>query len=182
MSQQAAVIFECLIQRKGGSDIDMGDGKIINFRPNQKGQHVAIVSDMNHVQRLNNIPDAYKMLGIVAADAAAASAQTLNAGAAPASAALATTTATVAPVTAAQTAPVLETEPQAEEKPVANSDALDLPQPDLPDGAYSAAAEAKIREIFKVELGRTAPPKSKPETMIAQINGARAERNKGGAA
>lgn len=177
MSETSA-IMECLIRRAGGSDVDMGDGTILAFRPNKEGLHVTIVEQMKHVTRLLQIdPPAYKLVTLVQPAAAPVSPPVV--GVAPVQA----ETAAVVPPTPVAPVPTPEPEkaPAPVIQPAPQDDSLVLPTPDA-DGVFTDEQVAKLREIFKIELGRVAPPKSKPETMVAQIVGARDERNKGGAA
>jgi len=51
--------IECLIRRKGGTDVTLGD-TTIKFRPvEQGGAHIAKVDDKAHIGKLLAIPEAY---------------------------------------------------------------------------------------------------------------------------
>lgn len=149
----ASAVFECKIKRPGGSFVDMGDGTTYHFSPDYGGRHVAVIDSMEHITKFMQIPD-YALLNLVPATS-------------------------TAPDTKTEQAPVMLEKPPVTVAPEKDEDGTAL-QDDLPtadsDGNYSEADEAAIRAIFKAELGRVAPPKSKPETMVAQIIAAREAR------
>lgn len=50
---------ECKLKRDGGTKIDL-DGVEYHFKPLKDGAHVAEVTDEAHLERLQQIPEAYK--------------------------------------------------------------------------------------------------------------------------
>lgn len=145
-----SAVIECKVKRPGGSLICMSDGTEYRFSTDTIGRHVCVIDNMDHITRFMQIPD-YALLQLVPSAAAPV--------------------ANTAPV-----APVLLSEPLPELAEKATGAArTEIPAADA-DGNYSDEAEAAIRAIFKAELGRVAPPKSKPETMVAQIEAAREAR------
>lgn len=55
--------IECILKRKGGTTIGIGDS-IYTFAPEQAdGPHVAEVANPEHAQRLLGIPEAYRIYG-----------------------------------------------------------------------------------------------------------------------
>jgi hypothetical protein len=53
--------IECLIRRKNGSVVDMGDAMEYHFQPNDLGAHVADVDDETHVATLLAHPEGYRL-------------------------------------------------------------------------------------------------------------------------
>lgn len=177
MSEQPAgsAIIECKIKRPGGSTISMGDGTEYLFSPDNLGRHVAVIDSMAHITRFMQIPD-YTVLQLIASTAPAPA--SVPAQATPI---VATVSKEVGGTSLDQTQTLqsedVGTGSQEGAKTADDVEtSLTLPQPGE-DGAYSADAETTIRGIFKIELGRVAPPKSKPETMVAQILAAREARS-----
>lgn len=160
MSEPTAVLIESIIKRPGGSSIDMGD-VTYHFRPDEAGRHVAIVSNPDHISRLLQITEGFLLLST--APVAPAPAPAVPVGITAGSVTQAPSApqappATVAPPTTAPAAPSAEQHGDAPQKPL------------------DQMTDEEIRAVFKAELGRVAPPKSKIETMIAQIEAIRAER------
>jgi len=62
-----------------GSNIDMGDGTIIPFREDENGDHVAMVSNPKHLQRLLSIVEGYEIHAMPEPVAAPADATDLSA-------------------------------------------------------------------------------------------------------
>ena len=60
MSQTTTI--ECVIKRKGGTTIDMGDGMEYDFQPNSSGAHVCEIDDPAHIKTLLTI-DCYQIYG-----------------------------------------------------------------------------------------------------------------------
>lgn len=54
-----AMLIRCLQKRKGGSNITMADNTVIAFRPDENDDHVALVKDPAHIQRLLSITEGY---------------------------------------------------------------------------------------------------------------------------
>lgn len=50
---------ECKLKREGGTKIDI-DGTEYHFKPQADGAHVAEITDEAHLERLQQIPEAYK--------------------------------------------------------------------------------------------------------------------------
>lgn len=149
-----------------GSNIDMGDGTTIAFREDDNGDHVAMVSNPKHIQRLLSITEGYEIHRMPAQpqDTMASQAAMMDVGApprpetaAPPSPPAPTQTVPPAPVQAAQ-APA---EPQAEPPAVV--------------GDLAALNEEEIRAVFERELKRKPHHNAKRETMVAQIEAMRAE-------
>lgn len=54
--------IECLIQRKGGTVVTLGEDEIeYHFKPNAHGAHVCEVDDDDHAQRFLSIREAYAL-------------------------------------------------------------------------------------------------------------------------
>ena len=154
ITASGSAVIECKVKRPGGSLISMSDGTEYRFSPDTIGRHVCVIDNMEHITRFMQIPD-YALLQLVpSADAP------------------------VAPAPLHGPAAVLPEQSSDGTGGAEGGSAIDrdeIPAADA-DGTYSAEAEATIRTIFKAELGRVAPPKSKPETMVAQIESAREAR------
>ncbi|WP_444668358.1 hypothetical protein [Cereibacter changlensis] len=178
MSKQAFLI-QCLQARPGGTSLTMADGFEINFRPDDKGRHVAQVDNEAHFARLLSIPEGYKLIGAVTAPV-------IGAPAAP--------PAFVAPaaVTPPPAAPVLPSPPAvsatetilnaaaSHSAPTSPTDTPPVVAPvpdaaDTTDPVLAAMSLDDLKALFGKETGRTAHGKAKPETLIAQIEAHRAE-------
>lgn len=68
----APVLVENLLRRpkEGGTRIDIG-GKEYHFKPTAEGREFCLVTDQAHLARMLSIPEAYVMIGVVQAPAAA---------------------------------------------------------------------------------------------------------------
>lgn len=147
--------IERILRDLNGTVVPMG-GTIYHFKPLwEGGPHVSQVEDEQHQRVFLSIPEGYRPY-----DGAIP-----KAGATP----------VLAPAVKAPNAPA----PQ----PVADPVEPDLDTPahaaattDTPADDLEALDDAALRALFKDEIGRVASPKSKPETMIAQI---RAKRDAG---
>lgn len=162
----STMLIKCLLKRDGGSVVTMKDGATYHFKDDGLGNHVASVSNADHIQRFMQIPEAYAIfsgtagVGLTQAAAAIQAPASEPVVTAPILAAVITGADPVTPDAATETQP----EPHAE------------PQAAPADGALESLSDADLRAVFKAEIGRVAPPKAKPETMIAQIEAIRAER------
>lgn len=153
---QTAVIIESIIKRPDGSKIDFGSA-IYHFAPDDAGRHVATVMDANHIARLLAIPEGFRLLG--------------------ASAAPAPVVAPAAPVgIIQQPAQTQAPEPTPAPQPAPVQEPVQQPAADTVAKPLNQMTDEELRATFKAELGRAAPPKSKTETMIAQIEAMREER------
>ena len=147
------LIIECLLKRKGGSLVTMADGTEYHFAPNLKDRHVAVVANDDHAHRLLSISEGYRLVGAVPQEPSAPQ--------------------------------VVEPEANVEPAPIVS------PAPDLADGnipAPTAPASISglvltddtpietIREVFEAEVGRKPSPRAKAETLIAQIEAVREEK------
>lgn len=147
------MLIRCLLKRKGGSNITMADGKVIAFRPDENDDHIAMVSDPAHIQRLLGIPEGYTIhTGPVEPVKADAAPVALKAPDAPA---------------AKPAADKPEAAPVTEAKPAVAA-TTDL----------AAMASDDLRALFESEVGRKPHPNAKPETLIAQIEAIREENAK----
>lgn len=159
-----AVIIESIIKRKGGSVIPMG-GMTYHFQPDDNDRHVATVTDADHIARFLQIAEGFRLLGTTAIPAAPASAAPVG-----------VTAAAVTP----QASPVSPSEPTAPPEPMAQAaPATEATTPgpaNAGEKPLDQMTDAELRTVFRAELGRPASPKSKIETMIAQIEAVRAER------
>lgn len=54
--------IECLIHRPGGTIIDMIDGTVYHFAPQEDGRHVADVENPEHIQVFLAVPEGYRIL------------------------------------------------------------------------------------------------------------------------
>ena len=156
MSDAAAVLIESLIKRPGGSKIPMGS-VTYHFAPDDLGRHVATVSDTDHIARFLQSAEGFRLLGAVTAPIAPAAPPTPPVG-----------------VVSTQAAPVPGSPESAVVAPAAfvqnHQDATTTEKP------LAEMSDEELRATFKAEIGRAPSPKSKPETMIAQIEAIRAER------
>ena len=147
---QATTVFECILKRPHGTQIDM-NGTAYDFQPDEQGRHVAAVSDPRHVAVLLTIPEGYRMLGIVTGapvkteakpEPVAAPVQEAKQDTAPAPTDEASTPVVAAP-------PGFPAPPTAEEMMAMDADA--------------------VRKIYAVEVGKAAGPRAKQETMVETI-------------
>lgn len=53
-------IIQCLLVRKGGSHVELGDD-VYHFTPNDNGDHVCAVEHDAHISTLLAIPEAYRL-------------------------------------------------------------------------------------------------------------------------
>ena len=161
MSQ--ALIIECLLIRKGGTQVDMGDKTIYHFKDDGTGAHVATISNPLHIGTLLGIKEAYRVYGAAAAEAAVGIAPAATAMIQPAPiAAPAIVAPVIAPTMAIVPAPAPSIDPPTTLNAQLGLDAdMDINQ---------------LRAVFLQEVGREPSAKAKPETMIAQIEAVRAER------
>lgn len=154
--------IERILRDIGGTKPRLGATEY-HFKPLwDDGPHVAFVEDEQHQRVFLSIPEGYRPYDGVIPEAGAAPvlAPVVKAPAAPAPEPVAAPVAAVEP-NAGATAPVERSE----------DDLAAFEDKELTD-----AEDAALRALFKSEIGRAAPPKSKPETMIAQI---RAKREAG---
>jgi hypothetical protein len=63
--------IECILQRKGGTVVEL-PGKTYHFTPQKDGKHVAEVTIEAHIERFLSIPEAYRLLRTLGAEAAVA--------------------------------------------------------------------------------------------------------------
>ena len=153
-----AVLIRSKITRPGGTTVSMQDGTKITFKPDENGDHVAMVTNREHINRLLAIPEGYELHF---ADTPAPAVPVLSAppkavliaDATPVLPAPATTT-TAAPVEPAQAAPIKLPE---------NTADLD------------ALTDEEIKAIYQAEWNKPPHPKAKRETIIAQIEARREE-------
>lgn len=68
--------IKSILQRDGGTHIDMG-GKVYHFVPNDAGDHVAEVSDDDHIERFLSIIEGFEEYGEPAADEGATGIETM---------------------------------------------------------------------------------------------------------
>ena len=152
-----AMLIRCLQKRKGGSDITMNDGKSIVFRPDENDDHVAMVTDPDHIQRLLSITEGFKIH--TSNDASpAANQKAIIAGA-------------VKSIVAGNDISGANLGDQ-------TTSIKDVGQVALPVDATRPLADLndeELRSVFQNELGRVPHHKAKSETMIAQIEAVRAE-------
>lgn len=159
MSDAAAVLIESLIKRPGGSKIPMGS-VTYHFAPDDLGRHVATVSDTDHIARFLQIPEGFRLLGAVTAPTAPAAPPAPPVG-----------------VVSTQAAPVPGSPESAVVAPTAPAPSVqDHQDATTTEKQLAEMSDEELRATFKAEIGRAASPKSKPETMIAQIEAIRAER------
>lgn len=156
----STMLIKCLLRRDGGSVVTMKDGATYHFKDDGLGNHVASVTNPDHIQRFMQIPEAYAIFSGAVDGVGLAQVQPTEAPVvtAPILAAVITGADPVTPDAAAE--PTTETAPQTFGEKV----------------ALDTLSDADLRAVFKAEIGRIAPPKAKPETMIAQIEAIRAER------
>lgn len=160
MSQ--ALIIECLLIRKGGTQVDIGDKTIYHFKDDGNGAHVATISNPEHIGILLGIREAYRVYGAAAVEAPL--------GVAPA----ATATIQPAPIVAPVIAPVAAPAPAIVPTPAPSIDPPTTLNAQL--GLDANMDLDQLRAVFLQEVGREPNARAKPETMIAQIEAVRAER------
>ena len=163
----SAIILQCILLRKGGTTVEMSDNTAYHFKDDGLGNHVAAISNMDHVQTLLGIPEAYRIFSagqtVAPAAAVGATAPVVQAAAVP-----------PAPVVpqAPPTPPVVP--PTTEPKPSTDGDAG---QNVGAQTALDPTADIEtIRAAFRLEVGREPNARAKAETMIAQIEAVREER------
>lgn len=144
----STLLIQCLLLREGGSKITMKDGAIYHFADDGLGNHVASVSNPDHIQCFMQIPEAYR---IFSPDAVAKLDQPKIA---PVGAGIMVSDAAMAPSAPAPT------------------DAA----PAKSGVELSDLSDAELRDVFRAEVGRNPSHKAGTETMIAQIEAIRAER------
>lgn len=147
---QATTVFECILKRPRGTQIDM-NGTTYDFQPDEQGRHVAAVSDPRHVAVLLTIPEGYRMLGIVAGAPVKTEAKPEP---------------TTAPVQDATPEPAPA--PKDEAPAPATSEPSAFPAPPTAEEMMAMDADA-VRKIYAVEVGKAAGPRAKQETMVETI-------------
>lgn len=155
----STMLIKCLLKRDGGSVVTMKDGAAYHFKDDGLGNHVASVSNADHIQRFMQIPEAYAIFSGAAGVGLSAPA-------------------IQAPVPApVVTAPILAAVITGADPVTPDAATETQPEPTLSEfSSLETLTDAELRTVFKSEIGRVAPPKAKPETMIAQIEAIRAER------
>jgi hypothetical protein len=176
MSEAAnAAIIECLIKRPGGSEVEMADGTLYRFQPNSQHQHVAHVGDMDHVATLVGIKEAYRVVQFLAGSVTPGPAVAMPVGA------LAASVPQITTLTASPTfdPPLVTVAVAPQIEPATIAQAQDPAPPALPlpdaDGEYTAEQIEQLKAIFRTEIGRVPSPKTKPETMVIQIEAIRGQ-------
>jgi hypothetical protein len=183
----AVILFQCILHRPGGTDVEMADGVTLHFRPDGQGRHVCPVANPEHIGRLSAIPEAYRMLGMVSADALAAAGLGASAPAPAAPVPLAPPVANTPP--ALVVAPQLEpagAPPVPQEPPVIPPEANTLapvlePKPDAVAGDAVVPVDLSDEqwiEKYTALFGQPPHPNAKLSTIIRKIQ----EREASGAA
>lgn len=147
--------IERLLRDKSGTKVRLGAIEYHFKEAWPDGAHVAPVEDEAHRAVLLSIPEGYREY----------------AGSLP-SPQTSAVAAVIAPVSISHAVPAA---PPAPIKAAGSEMAEQEPQTDQAEDALEAMSDESLRAIFKAELGRVAPPKSKMETMIAQIRAWRDE-------
>lgn len=129
-----------------GSNIDMGDKTTIPFREDENGDHVAMVSNPRHIQRLLSITEGFEIH--VANEPTAESV---------------TVTPAQAPETVPEMIAAVTTPPPSH------------PAPEAAGGTLEEQSDDQIRAVYEAELQRKPHHNAKRETMLAQIEATRAE-------
>lgn len=153
-----AMLIQCKLKRPGGTTVKMADGTNISFQPDENGDHVAFVSNPDHIQRLLSITEGYQIHSLPAPFAPEV---VLGAKA--------------GPTHVSDPEPVPQDEPVGPPPPTQDEP---TPASPAPGTALDEMTDDAIRSIFEAELGRKPHHNSKRETMIAQIEAFRAEANK----
>lgn len=146
-----AMLIRCKLKRPGGTEVKMADGRLIHFRPDENGDHVALVSDPDHIQRLLSITEGYQI-------------HAMNAPAVP-----------VADLGGAKPAIVAFTSAEPVPAPGPEPFTFEPFMSDEPAKGFDEMTDDEIRGLFEAELKRKPHHNSKRETMIAQIEAVRAE-------
>lgn len=146
----SAMLIRSKIKRPGGSNVVMADGRTIAFRPDTNGDHVALVSSVEHIQCLLRIPEGYEIHSM-APDTKADPAPIIE----------------PAPAAAAQddvATPAVTPEP-APAPAMAPDNVSDL----------TALTDDELKVVFQQETGRAPHARAKRETIIASIEALREE-------
>ncbi|TNE66836.1 MAG: hypothetical protein EP336_09475 [Rhodobacteraceae bacterium] len=156
------MLIERILKEPGGARITFKDGAAYHFKPRESdGAHVAEVTDEGHVSRLLAIREGYRVAS--GADLDVPPGQTI-----------------VETITGEAQTNVTGQEPQSSDGATAQEDNGAL-QPTMgavnndDDPALEAQSDEKLREIFEAEVGRKPHTKAGRDTMIAQIEAARAQ-------
>lgn len=167
----SAIILQCILLRKGGTTVEMSDNTAYHFKDDGLGNHVAAISNMDHVQTLLGIPEAYRIFSagqtVAPADAVGATAPVVQAAAVPAAPPPAPVV-PPAPLTPPVVPPTTEPKPSTDGDAGQNVGAQTVLDP--------TADIETIRAAFRLEVGREPNARAKAETMIAQIEAVREER------
>lgn len=139
-------IIRCTLIRAGGTRENI-DGINYHFQPDELGNHIATVTEPAHIKRFLSITEAYEFFGQASAETAIGA--TL-----------------AAPVVEVAAAPVVELKEPAPLQTTPNAQA----------GMPENMAEDELRDMFINVIGREPGPRSKPETMLAQIRAKLDER------
>lgn len=163
-------LYRCTLERLGDDPriVDMGDGQEIHFIKRTNGQHLALVSNPAHAKRLNAIPEAYEVLGIVPQETPAAKPGAVGA-AAPAAQPL------PKPEPQPEPADASTLTPDATRAALVAEDPVDEANPEHLLTIGSVTIE-EAREIYEREIGNRPHPSAKLETLVARINEHRAAR------
>ena len=151
-----AMLIRSKIKRPGGSTITMSDGTNIKFTPDENGDHVAMVSNRDHIGRLLSISEGYE-IHFKDND---------------------TVTEVGIPVLSAPPLAVVQTgaEPVVSDvsgtTPIVETTNTDLPA-DTTD--LNSLTDEQLKAVYRAEWNKDPHPKAKRETIIAQIDARREE-------
>ncbi|WP_417261680.1 hypothetical protein [Celeribacter sp.] len=164
MTKIPTMIVQCKIKRPGGTEVEMNDGTVYQFKPDQEGRHVAKVSNNDHFQRFMQIQEGYVFLGVDAGDDTQ---DEEDAGEEPKEVVTAETEEeALQNINALKDAGALMPEPKAEEaaEQAGNDEKADL------DNIEDIA---EMRVLFEQEVGKQPHPSAKMETLKNKILEAR---------
>ena len=144
-----ATLICCKLKRPGGTTVTMADGAVIKFVPDENGDHVAAVSNRDHINRRLSISEGYALhfedMPAATPVLSAPPKAVVTQGAQP-----------VVPATQPPVEPVI------------------VPVPDNTSD-LAALTDDEIKAVYRAEWNKEPHPKAKRETIIAQIEARREE-------
>jgi hypothetical protein len=164
-----AMLIRCLQKRKGGSDIKMNDGKTVAFRPDENDDHIAMVADPEHIQRLLSITEGFKIHTAGNTTPAAKQKAVIADAVKKIIAEKDISGDDLGDVTTSivEQAAIVEPDPADPQTTPSDTEGAARPLKDM--------TEDDLRAVFVAEVGRAPHHKSKTETIIAQIEAIREE-------
>lgn len=175
-------LVECLLRRPGGTIVEIGSNAY-HFKPDSEGRHIAIVTERDHAKRLRDIPEAYKLHGLIAASDAMGAAtdpaqpapqpiqddrNQQQAGPMTGSVGIPSTM----PIAGKTETGINATGLHQDERQESVGRLPPAPVDDTPED-LAAASDDDLRALFEAEVGSKAHPRAGRDLMISRIKGAR---------